>query len=110
MKEMIDKENEGTSSMGQFNPGQVSGFFYPRTFIKHDFYFIASDETSKIIFKSMEHDTAQIFQGAGSNECTQIMVKNNILYQACRGDGEKRGIHLYNLDQVDLSCLQKDDQ
>ena len=53
----------------------------------------------------MEHETFQIFQGAGTNECTQIMMNNNILYQACRGEGGERGIHLYNLDQLDMGSL-----
>ena len=53
----------------------------------------------------MEHEKLQIFQGAGTNECTQIMMNNNILYQACRGEGGERGIHLYNLDQLDMGSL-----
>ena len=98
------REAEVVKDFGKFDLyyQQTPRPYYSNTIIHHKDCTIASCGLGRIYIRSEKNDRCLVFDGAGGEGCTQITVKNDVLYQACI-DGSKKGLLMY---QFDLETLE----
>ena len=72
-------EAEVVKDFGKFDLWK-DGLYYPDTMIWHKGCIFASGKDGRIYIWSKKHNRCLVFDGAGGEYCTQIMVKNDVLH------------------------------
>ena len=62
---------------------EAGGLIYNGTLIRHDDFFIATDNQAKLYIHSVVHNQNLILKDVGNGACRNLAVNNNILYLAC---------------------------
>ena len=58
----------------------IGGLYWPDTIVAHKDFTIIGEKNGDILIYSKKHNKSYRFKGADVTACTQIKVKNDVLY------------------------------